>query len=342
MPMLRRRVILLAAAATVGAVLTLPARSADTPRFIRIGTGPTGGTYFPIGGLIANVLSNPPGSLGCELGGSCGVPGLIAAAVTSQGSTENVESLAAGRLELAIVQADVARKAFGALGGFAGKPAVVKLRAIANLFPESLHIVVRRDTAVSSPDGLRQKRVSLGEPDSGTLATAVTVLNAYGLAPKDMHPSYDKLTRAAAALAASEVDAFFMVAGYPVEAIARLADSVAIRLVPVTGDPARAILKADPALAAATVPAGTYMGVAATATIGPRALLLTSLDMSTELAYAITKALWDPRNRKLLNSGHPEGRRVQLASALEGLTVPLHPGAARYYRDAGMKAAGEL
>jgi TRAP transporter TAXI family solute receptor len=342
MPPLPRRMVLLAAAATLCSVLEFPAAAADTPRFIRIGTGPTGGTYFPVGGLIANVLSNPPGSLSCELGGSCGVPGLIAAAVTSQGSIENVANLAAGSVDLAIAQADVVRKAFAALGSFAGKPPLVKLRAIANLFPESLHIVVRREATVTSPAALRHKRVSLGERDSGTLATAATVLNAYGLAPKDMQASYEKLTRAAAALAASEVDAFFMVAGYPVEAIARLADSIAIRLLPVTGDIAQTILKAEPTLAAATIPAGTYIGVPATPTLGPRALLLSSLDMPSELAYAITKALWDPRNRKLLNSGHPEGRHVQLASALDGLTVPLHPGAARYYRDAGMSPPGDL
>lgn len=317
------------------------AAAVEPERFIRIGTGPIGGTYFPIGGLIANVISNPPGSVACDLGGSCGVPGLIAASVASQGSIDNVQRLAADRIELGLVQADVARDAYRGEGGFAGKP-LQNLRAIGNLFSEAVHVAVRADGGITAMEGLRQKRVSLGEPDSGTLATAKTVLRGYRMTPKDMSPSYEKLTRAADRLAQGEIDALFMVGGYPVEAIARLAERLPIRLLPIDGAAAEAILKAESLLAPSTIPASSYDGVAATATLGPRAQLLASTAMSDDLAYAITRALWNPGNRRLLDSGHPEGRNIQLGKAVDGLIVPLHPGAARFYAEMGIKPVAPL
>jgi hypothetical protein len=319
-----------------------PCRAAEPDHFIRIGTGPIGGTYFPIGGLIANAISNPPGSVACDLGGSCGVPGLIAASVASQGSIDNLLALASDRIELGLVQADVARDAYRGQGAFSGKPPMSELRAIGNLFAEAVHVAVRADDSIHAIDGLRQKRVSLGEPDSGTLATAKTVLRGYRLTPKDMTASFEKLTRASDRLAQGDLDALFMVGGYPVEAIARLADTLPIRLLPIDGKAAEDILKAEPLLAPSLIPAKSYAGVKPTPTVGPRAQLLAMADLSDDLAYAITKALWNPGNRKLLDSGHPEGRNIQLDKAVDGLIVPLHPGAARYYAEMGIKPVGSL
>ena len=129
--------------------------------FYRIGTGGTAGTYYPIGGLIANAISNPPGSLACDKGGSCGVPGLVAMVQSSGGSIENVEGIGEGRLELALSQADIAYWAYHGTGLFRDRGAIDELRAIANLYPESLHVVVRRDSGIASIAELAGKRVSL-------------------------------------------------------------------------------------------------------------------------------------------------------------------------------------
>ena len=334
-------------ARAIGAVLALSALVAggqagavEGERFIRIATGPIGGTYFPVGGLIAHAISSPPGSMPCDAGGSCGVPGLIAAAVASQGSIDNAAALAAGRVQLGLSQADVSRDAFNGQGAFAGKPPLTDLRSIANLFPESLHVVVRKESQIAGIGDLGGKRVALGEPDSGTFATAKTVLRGYRLTPKDMIASSEKLTRATGRLAAGEIDALFMVGGYPLEAIVRLADAVPIRLLPIEGKPADGILQADALLAASAIPAGTYAGPVETRTVGPRAQLLTSAAVDADLVFAITKALWHPRNRMIFDSGHPEGRNIRAAHATDGLLVPLHPGAARYYTESGKKQAG--
>jgi TRAP transporter TAXI family solute receptor len=317
-----------------------PTAAAEGEHFIRIGTGPLGGTYFPVGGLIAHAISNPPGSMPCDAGGSCGVPGLIAASVASQGSIDNLTALAQGRVQLGLSQADAARDAFAGQGAFAGKPALSDLRSIANLFPESLHVVVRKESPITRIGELKGKRVALGEPHSGTFATAKTVLRGYQLTPKEMNASSENLTRSAGRLAAGEIDALFMVGGYPLEAVARLADTVAIRLLPIEGKPADEILRADASLATSVIPAGTYTGIVDTPTVGPRAQLFTSTQLSADLVFAITKALWNPRNRLIFDSGHPEGRNIQAARATDSLVVPLHPGAARYYAESGTNLTG--
>ena len=122
--------------------------AAQDIKFFRIGTGGTAGTYFPIGGLLANAISNPPGSRACNDGGSCGVPGLVATAVASNGSVANINAIAGGSMESGFTQSDVAYWAHSGTGIYEGKPKVAGLRLIANLYPESLHIVAHADARV--------------------------------------------------------------------------------------------------------------------------------------------------------------------------------------------------
>lgn len=331
------RLLLLVLLAVLGVALAAapPPLRAEESRFIRIGTGPIGGTYFPVGGVIANVISVPPGALACDLGGSCGVPGLIAAAVSTQGSVQNVSDLAARRVELALCQADVAHSAFTGQGRYAEQP-VPSLRAIANLFTETVHVVVHKASGITSVSGLRRKRVSMGEADSGTLVTAQSVLRGFGLRPRDFEMVREKLARSAELLSERSIDAFFMVGGPPVAAIAHLAERTPITLLPITGAHAKRILEAQRFYSATVIPPGTYPGVPATETIGVGAQLLVTAALDDELVYEITRALWDERNRKQLDAGPQNTRRVQLASALDGLAVPLHPGALRFYHQAGL------
>ena len=133
------------AALTLAGLLLGPAQAQDL-HFFRIGTGTTGGTYFPIGGEIADAISNPPGSRPCESGGSCGVPGLIAIAQATEGSLANIEALRNSGLEAALAQADVAYAAYTATGVYKGQPPFTKLCAIANLYGEAVHLVVRADS----------------------------------------------------------------------------------------------------------------------------------------------------------------------------------------------------
>lgn len=245
-------------------------------RFFRIGTGGTAGTYFPVGALIASAISNPPGSRPCDRGGSCGVPGLVAIVQSSNGSVENVERIGDGEFELALSQADIAYWAYHGTGLFADKGPIKNLRAIANLYPESVHVVVRRDAGIKSIADLAGKRVSLGEEGSGTLVDAKAVLEAYGLAPNDVDARFLKPGESSLLMAKGEIDAFFFVGGYPVAAVTDLARNVDIGLLPIDRAGADTLISSYPFFTRSVIPAGVYKGVGETKTISIGAQLLVS------------------------------------------------------------------
>ena len=334
----------LARRAILAGLLGLPflasgrARAAtDDIRYFRIGTAATTGTYFQIGGMLANAISKPPGSRDCDRGGSCGVPGLVAVAQATQGSVENVQAVGASRFESALAQSDVALGAYSGTGLFKGKPPIKSLRVIASLFPESVHLVVRADGPIAGIKDLKGKRVGLGENESGTLVDARLILEAAGLAEKDLKGDYRSLSLAAAALGHDELDAFFLFGGYPVPAITELATTTPTRLIPLEGEIADRLTRKYPFFSTDTIPAGTYPGIdESTPTLGTRALWIVGADVPDDLIHSITQALWHEGNRRILDQGHPMGLKIRLETALQGLVVPLHPGSERYYREAGL------
>lgn len=310
---------------------------AQEPQFFRIGTGGTAGTYYPIGGLIANAISNPPGSRPCEEGGSCGVPGLIATAVSSNGSVANVNAIAGGTLESGFSQSDVATWAQTGTGIWEGREAVEELRAIASLYPESIHLVASAASGISSVEDLAGKRVSLDEPGSGTLVDARIILGAHGLSEDDIDAQFLKPDQAADRMRDGAMDAFFFVGGFPAGAIAELASQHEITLVPIAGEGATAVIEEYPFFATDLVPGGTYEGVSEDVeTISVGAQWITNANQPEQLIYDITAALWNDNTRKLLDSGHQKGRQITAESALDGIGIPLHPGAERFYREAGL------
>lgn len=317
------------------------ARADEDVRFFRIGTGATGGSYFPVAGLIANAISNPPGSLDCDMGGSCGVPGLIATAVATQGSVANVRAVAAGELDMALMQANVAHAARLGAGPFAGQEPLTNLRAVANLFPEAVHLVVRADSDIESVRDLKGKRVSLGEAESGTRVVVDIILDAYGLEEADFVPLFEKVGTAGDMLVTDELDAYFMVSGYPMNAIFQTAESMPVRLVQILGPEVDAIRKTHPYIGADVIPKGTYPGVGATVTLKVGAVLVVAESAGDELIYGITRALWHENTRKLLDNGHPLGKQIELHKALDGIAIPLHPAAARFYREVGFTPGGD-
>ena len=312
------------------------AASAQDMAFFRIGTGGTAGTYYPIGGLLANAISAPPGSRACEDGGACGVPGLVASAVASNGSVANVNAIMGGALESGFAQGDVAAWAYAGTGIWEGQPKAEKLRAIANLYPESIHLVATQASGIKSVADLRGKRVSLDEPGSGTLVDAQLILAAAGLAEGDVKPEYLKPDQAADRMKDGAMDAFFFVGGYPAGAIAELASQQDVVIVPIEGEVADKVLE-NKFFATDTIPAGTYDNQEAdVTTIAVGAQWLTSADQPEELIYNITKAVWNDATRKQLDAGHAKGKMIVKENATAGLGLPLHPGAERFYREAGL------
>ncbi|MCB1451439.1 MAG: TAXI family TRAP transporter solute-binding subunit [Nitratireductor sp.] len=325
----------LAGAALVAAALGGSAIAQDM-KFFTIGTGGTGATYYPVGGVIANAISNPPGSRPCDEGGSCGVPGLIASAVSSRGSVDNINAIASGLRDSGFVQSDVASWAYTGTGTMEGKPAVSDLRAIAALFPEHIHLIAGKDSGINSIADLKGKRVSLDEPGSGTRVDAQLIIEAAGLKLEDMSVEDLKPGPAAEALQNGKLDAFFIVAGYPTGSVVELASSTPIKLVAIDGDAAKALTDKYGFFSQSDIPAGTYEGVDAVSTVAVGAQWVTSAKQPEELIYEITKALWNDNTRKLLDVGHAKGKAITKETALSGIGIPLHPGAERFYKEAGL------
>ncbi len=284
--------------------------TAQDLKFFTIGTGGTAATYYPVGGVIANAISNPPGSRGCDEGGSCGVPGLIASAVSSRGSVDNVNAIVSGLRNSGFAQSDVAYWAYTGTGTMEGRPAAADLRAIAALFPEHIHLVVLADSGINSVADLAGKRVSLDEPGSGTFVDANLILEANGVTEGSFTAEALKPDASGDALRNGQIDAFFFVGGYPTGAIVELASAVKIKLVPITGAGADALVEKYGFFSASDIPEGAYEGVPATSTVAVGAQWITSAKEDEALIYDITKALWNEKTRVLLDVGHAKGKAI--------------------------------
>jgi uncharacterized protein len=309
--------------ATAAMALVVMAGPVQAQQFFRIGTGGTAGTYYPVGGMIANAVSQPGK--------------LVVTAQASNGSLANVTGIAGGAVESGFSQADVASWAYTGKGVFEGKPTITGLRMIANLYPESVHIVVRKGSGLKSVSDLKGKRVALDEPGSGTLVNARTILAAYGIKESDIKPEYIKPNQAGDKLKDGALDAFFFTGGSPAGAIAELASSGAgIELLPIDGPQADAIRKTDSFFAADLIADGTYKGVPATKTLAVGAQWVTSDKADANAVYEIVKALYSDAGQKAMGAGHAKGKFITKENAVKGVGIPFHPGAERFYKEAGL------
>jgi TRAP transporter TAXI family solute receptor len=290
-------------------------------KFFRIGTGGTGGTYYPVGGLIANAISTDK---------------LNASAVATNGSVANVNGIVGGSMESGFSQADINYWAYTGTGMYEGKPKVEELRAIANLYPESIHVMVRKGLGVKSIADLKGKRVSIDEPGSGTLVNAKAILAAYGITERDIRPEYLKQVQSAEKLKDGSLDAFFQTTGYPQGTIVELANSPGIQLLPIEGAEAQKLQSQYRFFASDEIPAGVYKDVPATKTLAVGAQWVTSSKIDADLVYEVTRALWSDKTRAALDSGHAKGKSIRKETALAGIGIPLHPGAERFYKEAGL------
>jgi TRAP transporter TAXI family solute receptor len=339
-PMIVALIRRLTVAAVIGGILATGQAVADRNgaevRFFRIATGNIAGTYFPIGSIIASVISSPPGSRACEDGGSCGVKGLVAAAQATKGSIENVRRISSGESESGFSQADVAYWAYNGFNMFLDDEPHKKLRVIAALYPEVVHVGVLKKSGITSITELKGRRIAIGPLQSGTAVDAAIVLQAYGLRKEDYSAKHIEMTAAADALLDGTIDAFIQVGGYPVPIIAALAEEAEMALLPVNDIPRDSILLEHPFFSEAVIPADAYNGVAAVDTIAVGAQWLVSADVDADLVYKLTRALWHPSTRGVLDKSHPKGQLIQRETALKGVGIPLHDGAKRFYLEAGM------
>lgn len=322
MSFIQRRLAL----ATLAAALVVPGLAAAQDRvFFGIATGGTGGTYYPLGGMLAQLISNK-----VVLGGKK----LSATAETSGASVGNAQLLARKEVESAFVAADILDQAYKGQGQFDGKP-VKNLRALGALYPEQVQLVTLASANVMSVKDLKGKSVSSGSPGSGQWQLLGDLLEAYGMTRKDVGEDLSSFAQSVDKIKDGNLVASLITAGAPTSSISDLANAREIRVVPLAGPEIDALRKKQPYYAQVTLPPGTYKGqTQPVQTLAVMAIWATNDSLPEQTAYEVTKALYE--NTETLGQVHPKGKEISLKTALLSVSIPLHPGAERYYREKGL------
>ena len=313
------------------------AQIADAPQRIafQISTGSTTGTYFPVGSMLAQLLSHPPGVGRCETANICGPSGLIVSTRASQGSVANVLSVNSGMVTSGLAQTDVVALAILGQGPFRKAGPTKQLRVIANLYGEDVHLVVAKNAKIKSVTDLRGKRVSLSSEGSGTIVTARAVLAAYRLSEKSITPNYDSAETAVDLLQAGKLDALFFVGGTPVNLLQPLLDEDVAVLIPIDGDGLKRLLAKEPYLTAHTIAKGTYGNTPEVDTVSVDALWVADASEPEPLIYGMLKAVYNPANRATLQAGRLGSHFMDVATGSKSGAAMLHPGAVRFFTEAG-------
>ncbi len=304
------------------ALLTVAAACSSAPQTQRlsIATGGTGGVYYVYGGALAQVLSR-------------NLAGVEATAEVTAASVENLSFLAQGSADLGFSLADTAADAVAGRGRF---PSALPVCALASLYDNVTHIVVATGSPARTVADLRGRRVSTGSPNSGTEVIAERVLEAAGLDPaRDVTTERLGASESAAALKDGKIDAFFWSGGLPTAAVMELAATpgVSIRLLSDADLVPRLTDAHGPLYGVLEVPEGVYRGVPAVRVSTVRNLMMVRRDMPDDLAYRITRLLFEKKAE--LAAAHAAARDLDPARAAVA-PVPFHPGAIRYFREAGV------
>lgn len=306
--------------------LLLPAINAMAMKPFRIGTAGSTGVYYPIGKLIASGLTIEAQKNNSTLQNFIGV------AQNSAGSIDNVLNVVSGEIEAALVQADIAAFAYKGDLTSVRSEKMPSLRAIASLYSEKFQIVVRKDANIRTFHDLKGKKISVDELGSGTLSVMRIVLEAHKMTENDLFPLYLKPVFTHDKLQNGQLQGFVNMAGVPMGAVTQLLET-GITLVPIDPSVAADINRQYPYLFPGKIDANLYSGIAETPTLEVFALLVVSEQMPDEIAYAITKTLFNKETSKLFADGHPQSQSITLDTALDGISIPLHPGAESFYRE---------
>ncbi|WP_336363418.1 TAXI family TRAP transporter solute-binding subunit [Halalkalicoccus salilacus] len=276
--------------------------------------GGTGGTYYPLSGEFKTIVEeNTPHVLQVRSTGA---------------SVENVGNLGGGDADFALIQNDVAYFAVNGTGldEFEGNP-IENIRGVATLYPETIHIITRPDANIGSLQDLQGARVNTGNLGSGTQVNALQILESVGLSPDDFQEQNTGFSQAADQLSDNDIDAAFVVGGWPVGAVEELATTTDIQFLDIPQEERQAILESAEWFAEDTIPAGTYQGVDEEVdTVSVQAMIATREDLDEALVQDITAAIFN--NTDSLNT---KADFISVDSALDGMSIELHPGAQAYF-----------
>ncbi|MBK5458724.1 TAXI family TRAP transporter solute-binding subunit [Peribacillus sp. TH16] len=281
-------------------------------------TGGTGGTYYPLGGQIGNIISdNTKANITPQ---------------TSGASAENMETLRVGEAEIAFSQTDIGAYAIEGKEMFEGKP-IDNIQAISSLYPETVQLVTTAKSGIKSVSDLKGKKVSVGAPGSGAYINAMQILEIHGLSDKDIKAQNLSFDESTDGIQAGNIDAAFITAGTPTGAVEALSVQNDIVIIPMEDDKVQALVDKYPYYAEDTIPSGTYKIKSDIKTVAVKAMLVVSKDLDEELVYEMTRAIYENTDKIT----HAKGKFITPETALEGLgDMELHPGAAKYFKEKGV------
>jgi len=307
--------------ATATAVsLCLASASVKAEEFINILTGGTSGVYYPLGVGLSKIYAEK-------------IPGARTQVQSTKASVENLNLLQQGKGELALALGDSVQLAWDGDADAGFKAKLDKLRGVAAVYPNYIQIVASKESGITDFADLKGKGLSVGAPKSGTELNARKIFAAAGMTYSDLGKTeYLPFAESVELIKNRQLDATLQSAGLGVASIKDLATSIAINVVAI---PAEVTTKLNAPYMAATIPAGTYNGQDSDVpTVAVGNFLVTHAGVSEETVYQMTKQLFE--NLGTLESAHAAAKQIKLEKAIEGMTVPLHPGAERYYKEKGL------
>ena len=295
--------------------------------FITIGTGGITGVYYPTGGAIAKMVNNKRKEYGIR-----------ATVESTGGSVFNVNAVMSGDLEFGVVQSDRQYQAVHGLEEWKDAGPQKDLRAVFSIHPESVTLVAAVDANIKDIKDLKGKRVNIGNPGSGQRQNSIDALSAVGLDyEKDLQAEGIKAAESAGLLQDGRIDAFFYTVGHPNGSIKEATSGKRkVRFASILG--IEKLLEKYPYYAKAVIPIEFYPGAVNDAdvpTFGVKATFVTSAKVPDKVVYAITKEVFD--NLDEFKKLHPAYSVLTKQNMLEGLSAPIHPGAMKYYKEAGLK-----
>ena len=287
-------------------------------KFLNIGTGGTAGTYYPIGGAIAEVLNKE-------------IPGMSANAQSTGASVANVNMLGDGTIDLATVQNDIAYYAANGTEMFVDKK-VNGLKGVAALYPETCQFVTLRSSGIKSLAELKGRRVAVGAVGSGVEANVRQILAAYGVSYDDIDAKFLSFAEGASALKDGNVDVAVLTAGYPTASVQDIAAQHPVRLLPVEDKVADDLIAQYPFYTKTVIPAGTYVGFdEAVPSVSVMAMLVAGPTVNEELGYTVTKAIFSNLDR--LRTAHPVARQITRETVQTGMSLPMNAGAEKFFNE---------
>lgn len=310
----------------LSAVLLSAATASAQEKIVTIATGSERGAYYPAGGAICRLLNHGRKE-----------HGIRCYAESTVGSIYNIHALRDGENDFAVVQSDWQYNAYTGKGVFADGPAYKDLRSVFSLHSEMFTLAARKDSGIKTFDDLKGKRVNLGDRGSGMRAIMQELMEEKGWSRQSFRsPTELKPAEAAKALCDGQIDAMVFTAGHPNGLIQELTSDCGAQLVPVEGAAIDKLLKDNPYYARTAIPGGMYKNNPQnTPTFGVRATIVTRADEDEEIVYQLTKAVFENFDSfKTLHFVFATLDKERMVYS--GLTAPLHPGAIRYYREAGL------